>query len=330
VGWLLCDGSAVSRTTYAPLFAVIGTAYGVGHNSTTFNLPDGRGKVPVGAGQATPLIWVENTAYALNSIVKPTASYNYVYQAIGSAPIAPTWTNGSPGYGTFASSGANITSAINTAGTTENAVSSALTGLTIGHLYELDLALTLNSGQAPTLSASGASLSQNLQAGAQTVFLLATGTSITLTLTNTAAANYSLALTGLIDRSAAGTSNATTEPTWPTTIGATVTDGTITWACRAKWTNRTLGAYGGEEAHTQSVAEMAAHNHPLNDPGHAHYIVPPLGVGSGVPWGGGSAAGSGSYPTNAAGTGISISSEGTGLPMNVMNPFFTGYWIIKT
>lgn len=40
-GWLLCDGSAVSRTTYAQLFEVIGTKYGPGDGSTTFNLPDG-------------------------------------------------------------------------------------------------------------------------------------------------------------------------------------------------------------------------------------------------------------------------------------------------
>lgn len=46
--WLLCDGSAVSRTTYATLFAAIGTNYGVGDGSTTFNLPDLRGRVPVG------------------------------------------------------------------------------------------------------------------------------------------------------------------------------------------------------------------------------------------------------------------------------------------
>jgi microcystin-dependent protein len=42
-GWLYCNGAAVSRTTYADLFAVIGTTYGVGDNSTTFNLPDLRG-----------------------------------------------------------------------------------------------------------------------------------------------------------------------------------------------------------------------------------------------------------------------------------------------
>lgn len=39
-GFLLCDGAAVSRTTYADLFAVVGTTYGVGDGSTTFNVPD--------------------------------------------------------------------------------------------------------------------------------------------------------------------------------------------------------------------------------------------------------------------------------------------------
>lgn len=42
-GWLLCNGSAVSRTTYANLFAAIGTNYGAGDGSTTFNVPDFRG-----------------------------------------------------------------------------------------------------------------------------------------------------------------------------------------------------------------------------------------------------------------------------------------------
>lgn len=39
-GWLLCNGAAVSRTTYAQLFAVLDTEYGVGNGSTTFNVPD--------------------------------------------------------------------------------------------------------------------------------------------------------------------------------------------------------------------------------------------------------------------------------------------------
>lgn len=52
-GWLLCNGAAVSRTTYSALFAAIGTAYGVGDGSSTFNLPDLRGKVPVGKDSGT-------------------------------------------------------------------------------------------------------------------------------------------------------------------------------------------------------------------------------------------------------------------------------------
>lgn len=47
-GWLLCYGQAVSRTTYAALFAALGTAYGAGDGSTTFLLPDLRGRVPGG------------------------------------------------------------------------------------------------------------------------------------------------------------------------------------------------------------------------------------------------------------------------------------------
>jgi microcystin-dependent protein len=48
--FLLCDGQAVSRTTYAALFAAIGTMYGVGNGTTTFNVPDYRGRVLVGLG----------------------------------------------------------------------------------------------------------------------------------------------------------------------------------------------------------------------------------------------------------------------------------------
>lgn len=47
-GWLLCHGQAVARATYADLFAAIGTAYGPGDGSTTFNLPDLRGRVAAG------------------------------------------------------------------------------------------------------------------------------------------------------------------------------------------------------------------------------------------------------------------------------------------
>ncbi len=47
-GWLKCDGTAVSRTTYADLFTAIGTTYGVGNGTTTFNLPNAGGRVIAG------------------------------------------------------------------------------------------------------------------------------------------------------------------------------------------------------------------------------------------------------------------------------------------
>lgn len=54
-GWLLAQGQEVSRTTYAALWSAIGPAYGAGDGSTTFNLPDLRSRVPVGAGQGAGL-----------------------------------------------------------------------------------------------------------------------------------------------------------------------------------------------------------------------------------------------------------------------------------
>lgn len=54
-GWLLADGSEISRTTYSALYAEIGTRYGDGDSSTTFNLPDLRGRSPIGAGLGSGL-----------------------------------------------------------------------------------------------------------------------------------------------------------------------------------------------------------------------------------------------------------------------------------
>ncbi len=52
-GFLLCNGAAISRTTYAKLFAAIGTLYGAGDGATTFNLPDMRDRFAEGSGTYT-------------------------------------------------------------------------------------------------------------------------------------------------------------------------------------------------------------------------------------------------------------------------------------
>jgi len=54
-GWLVCDGSTVSRSYYSDLFKVIGTTYGAGNSNTTFTLPDMRGRCPIGVGTGTSL-----------------------------------------------------------------------------------------------------------------------------------------------------------------------------------------------------------------------------------------------------------------------------------
>ncbi len=60
-GWLLCNGSAVSRETYASLFAIISTTFGVGNGSTTFNIPNLAGRVPIGVGTGTDANSAEDT-----------------------------------------------------------------------------------------------------------------------------------------------------------------------------------------------------------------------------------------------------------------------------
>ena len=54
-GWLVCDGSTVSRSAYSDLFKIIGTTYGAGNSNNTFTLPDMRGRTPIGVGTGSGL-----------------------------------------------------------------------------------------------------------------------------------------------------------------------------------------------------------------------------------------------------------------------------------
>jgi microcystin-dependent protein len=83
-GYLLCDGTAVSRTTYAELFVVLSTTYGVGDGSTTFNVPQLQGKTPQGydgntynlagtGGANTVTVAVTNNQAATNTVTNNQA-----------------------------------------------------------------------------------------------------------------------------------------------------------------------------------------------------------------------------------------------------------------
>jgi len=112
VGWLLCNDDAVSRTVYADLFSAIGTLFGTGNGSTTFNVPSMGDRLPLGKGTNNGTIGGE-TAGAAASAVVATAS--------GSAALTLTT-------GTFATSAKDSSTA------------SALTNVTAGgHTHNLTL-----------------------------------------------------------------------------------------------------------------------------------------------------------------------------------------------
>jgi microcystin-dependent protein len=88
-------------------------------------------------------------------------------------------------------------------------------------------------------------------------------------------------------------------------------------------------ATGGEAVHTQTVAEMAAHNHGITDPGHSHA----WGVASAATAGTGTQTANGTqnsnFTTSVVTTGITINSAGSSMPFNNMSPFMLGTWFMK-
>jgi microcystin-dependent protein len=83
-GWLVADGRAISRTTYSALFAVLGTAFGAGDGSTTFALPDFRGRSGVGAGTVTDQ---GGLTFGFGFATK----WGYVYQTVAQSNL-PNYT----------------------------------------------------------------------------------------------------------------------------------------------------------------------------------------------------------------------------------------------
>jgi hypothetical protein len=85
VRYIPCDGSAIPRSApYAQLFAILGTLYGTGDGSTTFNVPDLRGRVPLGAGEGSgmPNFTVSNRFGPLASTIAGDVIPGGLYEAI--------------------------------------------------------------------------------------------------------------------------------------------------------------------------------------------------------------------------------------------------------
>jgi microcystin-dependent protein len=103
-GWLLCAGTAVSRTTYAPLFAVIGTTFGVGDGSTTFNLPNYVNRMPFGASLTTTASFTGT----INGATSTASSISATTLTVGGT-ITGTFAVGQTISGTNVTSGTTIT-----------------------------------------------------------------------------------------------------------------------------------------------------------------------------------------------------------------------------
>jgi len=115
-GWLLCNGQAVSRTTYAALFAIIGTHFGSGNGTTTFNLPDYRGKFLRGlGGNSAPNIWTAQAEglpnisgrFVADDNVKGTGSGAFYNTNTSYAYDASSTQSGNGGYLGFQASRSN-------------------------------------------------------------------------------------------------------------------------------------------------------------------------------------------------------------------------------
>lgn len=128
-GWLLCNGAAVSRSTYAKLFTRIGTKYGAGDGSTTFNLPDFRDRYPIGTGvNATGT----KIAEQLPNIIGDTDTF-VTYKVSASIPFSSI-QDSTIGYGASPSQAGAIKNRLNL-----NSANSTYTDN--GKVYPLSLAL---------------------------------------------------------------------------------------------------------------------------------------------------------------------------------------------
>jgi microcystin-dependent protein len=121
-GWLLCAGAAVNRTTYAALFAVIGTTFGVGDGTTTFNLPNYTNRTPYGTtvgatGGSADAVVVSHTHTATSTDSGHTHTFTKGTgtDTVSGGPI-PINTNVSSTTGTTNTGNANITTTVATAG----------------------------------------------------------------------------------------------------------------------------------------------------------------------------------------------------------------------
>ena len=137
-GYFLCDGSAISRTTYAALFAVVGTTHGSGDGSTTFNIPDLRDRFVIGASNSTgdttyPGVSPGATGGNANAVV-----VTHDHDADASSNVSdPGHRHSSRGFGTDDDGGDQHTGSGNNS-VRNNAIEDATTGINVATNIDID------------------------------------------------------------------------------------------------------------------------------------------------------------------------------------------------
>jgi microcystin-dependent protein len=121
-GWLACQGQAISRSTYATLFTAIGTTWGSGDGSTTFNLPDLRGVFLRGTGtnatgSSSGAVGPSVGAYAADTYLNHSHAvtdpgHSHSVESFGSPGLSPGGTTYRTGSGSFSASTGNSTTGL--------------------------------------------------------------------------------------------------------------------------------------------------------------------------------------------------------------------------
>jgi microcystin-dependent protein len=186
-GFLICNGSAVSRTTYATLYAVISTTFGVGDNSTTFNLPNFNGSMPIGATGATSSSFtgtISGTTLTVATVSSGALAINQVLSGTSATTITTSNLVAGTKYQIVSTTGTTTAQWI--------ALGAADTP-TAGQTFVATTAGSVGTGTVYPVVASGTTVTGYVSAGVYTVSISQTINSTTITGTQSALA---LASTG--------------------------------------------------------------------------------------------------------------------------------------